>query len=152
VRTRVLAALVVTGCCAAAAGAAPGTKTPLPAFRSPSGNIACLRVPGADGGPATLRCEIRRAGYAAALQRRCLTRAGLDWHGWELGAATNGVVTCSGGILYGPDTQRPVWRTLPYGAVWRRAPFTCRSARAGVTCTNAGGHGLFVSRESWRTW
>jgi acetylornithine deacetylase/succinyl-diaminopimelate desuccinylase-like protein len=54
------------------------------------------------------------------------------------------------GILYDPGTQRPVYTTLPYGKVWRRGPFTCASRLAGVTCTNTRGHGLFLSRQSWR--
>jgi hypothetical protein len=135
----------------AAAGSAAGPK-PIPGIRSPSGNIRCLFVPPARGasGP-NLHCTIGRANYSAALQHRCASGpAGLDWHGFELPATRKGAVTCSGGILYDPSTQRPVYTTLPYGKTWRHGPFTCTSRLAGVTCTNMRGHGLFVSRQSWR--
>ena len=32
------------------------------------------------------------------------------------------------------------------------AGFTCASRVTGVTCNTRGGHGLFISRESWRAW
>jgi hypothetical protein len=41
-------------------------------------------------------------------------------------------------------------RELPDGARWRRGGFRCRSRPAGLTCTNNGGHGFFLSRDSWR--
>ncbi|MDX6504869.1 MAG: hypothetical protein QOE29_1994, partial [Gaiellaceae bacterium] len=58
----------------------------------------------------------------------------------------------SGGILYDPGTQRPVYTTLPYGKTSRHGPFTCVSRFTGVTCTSDRGHGLFISRQSWRAW
>ena len=121
----------------------------LPGFRSPSGNIRCYVGPGT-----TLRCSIAQASYARRLQERCLrpNGSGVDWHGFELGSSGKGAVTCSGGILYNPATQRPSYRLLPYGATWRHAGFTCTSRITGVTCRNAAGHGLFVSRGSWRAW
>lgn len=141
------AALLLVLCAATAAPAA--AKTILPGFRSPSGNIRCVLAPGT-----VLRCRIARADYSAALQARCLRPggAGVDWHGFELPAARKGAVTCSGGILYDPGTQRPVYPTLPYGTTWRRGPFACSSRVTGVTCRSRAGHGVFVSRESWRAW
>ncbi len=133
-----------------AATAAPAAaKTVLSGFHSPSGNIRCLLGPGR-----VLRCDIGRADYAAALQARCIRPdgAGVDWHGFELPAARRAAVTCSGGILYDPATQRPGYASLPYGKTWRRGPFACASRLTGVTCRNAAGHGLFVSRQSWRAW
>jgi hypothetical protein len=76
--------------------------------------------------------------------------AGLDWHGFELTATRKGGVTCSGGILYDPSTQRPTYSTLAYGKTWRHGPYTCVSRRTGITCKSTRGHGLFISRESWR--
>ena len=78
--------------------------------------------------------------------------SGVDWHGFELGAASRGAVTCSGGILYDPATQRPSYVTVAYGLSWRHGAFTCRSRRTGVTCESRRGHGLFLSRQSWRVW
>jgi hypothetical protein len=80
------------------------------------------------------------------LQRRCL--AG-DWHGFGLDAKTKPTIFCTGN----PDFSiRPVYRTLPYGESWTRGPFTCTSRITGVTCRNQGAHGVFISRQSYRTW
>jgi hypothetical protein len=122
------------------AGAA---KTPLPSFRSPSGNIRCF-----DAG--VLHCAIAQANYATTLQQRCITGAGVDWHGFELSASGVGTISCSGGILYNPDTQAPRYPKLPYGRTWRDGGFICGSAVTGVTCHNRAGAGLFISRQSWR--
>jgi hypothetical protein len=124
--------------------------TPLPGFHSPSGNIKCLYVPGAP----MLLCEIGQANYAKRLQEQCMmpSGAGVDWHGFTLGPTKRGQVNCSGGILYNPTTQRPSYVNLPYGTRWRHGVFACASRVTGVTCRNARGHGLFISRESWRAW
>ncbi len=129
--------------------------TLLPGFHSPSGNIRCFAVPvGGTTAASTLRCEIKKASYATGLQARCMRPdgSGVDWHGFELGSTGKGAVTCSGGILYNPGTQRPTFVDLPYGRTWRRAGFTCMSRVTGVTCRNAHRHGLFVSRASWHVW
>jgi hypothetical protein len=144
--------LVIVALCAlalASAGAALA-KTVLPGFHSPSGNIKCLFIPN----PSILLCQIARADYAKTLQARCMGPggAGVDWHGFELTASRKGGVTCSGGILYSPGSQRPVYVNLPYGTSWRHGVFTCKSRVTGVTCTNRTGHGLFVSRQTWRVW
>ena len=133
----------------AGAGPAAAARTPIPGIRTPSGNIACLAVPGP---PSALHCTIAVSSFGTQLQERCLRLATVDWHGFELARSTRGRVTCSGGILYSPGTQRPVYRLLAYGATWRRSGFACASARAGLTCRNGSGHGLFLSRESWRAW
>jgi hypothetical protein len=128
--------------------------TLLPGFHSPSGNIRCFAVPIVGTGASMLRCEIRRSSYASALQARCMRPdgSGVDWHGFELTQTGKGAVTCSGGILYDTGTQRPSFVDLPYGRTWRRVGFTCVSRVTGVTCRNGRGHGLFISRESWRAW
>jgi Family of unknown function (DUF6636) len=141
--------LVVAIGCLAAALPATAARAPIPGVRTPSRNIRCLDLPGA---AAVLHCEIRSSSYGGRLQARCLRTATVDWHGFELGRTTRGRVTCSGGILYSSDTQRPVYRRLAYGATWRHGGFTCTSARTGLTCRNGHGHGLFLSRESWRAW
>jgi len=130
-----------------AAVPALAAKTPIPGLVTPSGNIRCFETPRP---PVTLHCEIRSSSYGAPLQQRCITRATVDWHGFELGARTKGAVTCSGGILYSPDTERIVYRTVGYGTTWRSGPISCVSTRSGLTCRNGAGHGLFISRERWR--
>jgi hypothetical protein len=130
-----------------AAGTASAVR--LPGFRSPSGNIRCLALP---GGHAVL-CTLAHADYAARLQARCMAPggAGVDWHGFTLSATGRGMLNCSGGILY-PPSRAPLYVVLPYGRSWRLGVFTCWSRSTGVTCRNRSGHGLFVSRQSWRAW
>jgi len=41
---------------------------------------------------------------------------------------------------------------LAYGKSWRAGTFTCTSQVTGVTCRNRHGHGLFISRRTWRVW
>ena len=120
----------------------------IPGFRSPTGNIKCVFIPGR---PAAMLCTIGRADYAKTLQSRCLgpNGAGVDWHGFILPAATKSQVSCSGGALY---TQRPRYITLAYGKTWRQKMFSCTSHFDGVNCSNPHGHGMFISRQTWRTW
>jgi hypothetical protein len=144
----------ICGLALAASGPAAAAKTPLPAFNSPSGNIKCLLLPAPGTG---VLCSIGRADYAKTLQDRCLNPkgakgAGVDWHGFLLPASGKGEVNCSGGILYNPDKQRPAYVTLAYGKSWHRGGLTCLSRVSGVTCRNGHGHGIFVSRGSWRAW
>jgi len=123
--------------------------TPLPGIVTPSGNIHCFYVPAK---PAHLLCDIHRADFGAREQAGCQARAGLDWHGWEVYATRRAVAVCSGGILYDSNHDTPTYRRLAYGRTWKFAAFTCRSRRSGLTCTSGTGHGLFVSRQSWRAW
>jgi hypothetical protein len=143
---RVLALVFVCFC--VPAGIA-GATTVLPGIRSPSGNIKCLFVPGP---PATLLCSLAHADYASSLQAKCMAGPSVDWHGFQLPATKHGAISCSGGILYNPSTQRPHYVTLAYGGVLRHAMFTCWSRTTGVTCQNRANHGLFISRQTWRTW
>ncbi len=141
---RVLA-LAAALCAVALAPGQAGTAT-LPGFHSPSGNIRCLLLAGR---PANLLCNIGQAAYTKQLQDQCMARASVDWHGFILPAARKATPNCAGGILY---TQRPIYANLPYGKSWSRVGFTCDSRLTGVTCRNARGHGLFLSRASWRAW
>jgi len=125
-------------------------STIMPGFRSPSGNIKCLYVPGRQ---VFLYCAIEKADYAKKLVAYCARpRIGVDWAGFVLGTRGRGSVECSGGTLYEPATQHPSYVRLAYGRTWRHGAFTCTSRSIGVTCRNPAGHGLFVSRESYRTW
>jgi Family of unknown function (DUF6636) len=137
----VLAVAVFAG--AAAAARLPGVETP-------SRNISCFYVPVRPTARANLLCNIKRAVYTRALQRHCISQPiGLDWHGFELPDTKKGSVLCAGGIMYDPrDT--PTLHVLPYGRTWRFRAFTCVSRRTGLTCRNRAGHGLFLSRESYR--
>jgi hypothetical protein len=145
---RPLLVVLIVLCVTSAGPAAAATR--LPGFRSPSGNIGCFFVPGK---PATVVCKIAHADYAKRLEARCAAPPiELDWAGFTLPAGTKGRVSCSGGILYDPNTQRPSYVTLPYGKLWTHKMFDCRSLVSGVNCSNHHGHGLFLSRQTWRTW
>ena len=133
----------------AAPTTASAARTPLPGVVTPSGNIRCFYVPAK---PAHLLCDVHRAAYSTRAQAECMARAGLDWHGWELSARRAGATVCSGGILYNSNRNVPAYRRLAYGRSWRFAAFTCTSRLTGLTCTTPTGHGLFLSRESWRGW
>ena len=137
-------ALAVLALTAASAGA---RRAPLPGVVTPTGNIRCLYVP-----VAHLLCDVAHSAYAAELQRRCQARTGLDWHGFTLPATRPAVANCTGGILWNEGSDVPVYRRLAYGAAWRFGAFTCVSRRTGLTCTSRYGHGLFLSRASWRGW
>jgi hypothetical protein len=123
-------------------------KTPLPGVVTPSGNIHCFYVPGP---PGHLLCDIHQAAYSAHEQSGCMTRSGLDWHGWEVYVNRKSVPVCSGGILYNSNRDVPRFSQLAYGKTWHFAHFTCASRTTGLTCTG-GGHGIFISRQSWRGW
>src|SRR3954453_19822599 len=154
---RLPALVLLAGTFASCVAAAAAAQT-IPGFRSPSGNIACLLIPSAPTGrggrtPAAIRATIAHADYAKSLQARCLgpSGAGVDWHGFLLPAARKGAVSCSGGALYNAATQHPSYVTLAYGKTWRHKMFSCTSAIAGVNCSNPSGHGMFLSRQTWRT-
>jgi hypothetical protein len=123
--------------------------TPLPGIVTPSGNIHCFYVPAKT---AHLLCDIRRASYSAREQKRCMARAGLDWHGWEVYATRGATTVCSGGILYNSNRNTPSYHRLAYGRIWHFGAFTCTSRLTGLTCTTPTGHGIFLSRASWRGW
>ena len=121
----------------------------LPGVVTPSGNIHCFYVPAK---PAHLLCDIRLASYNEREQDGCQARSGLDWHGWEVYATRRTAPVCSGGILYHSNHGKPVYRRLAYGRTWHFAAFTCVSRVTGLTCTTGTGHGIFISRASWRGW
>jgi hypothetical protein len=133
-----------------AAVAAAAVIHPLPAMRTPTGNISCFVTPLPH---ATLHCSLKQADYAHRLQTvNCGPPISVDWAGFELPAGTKGRVSCSGGVLYDPATQKPHYVTVPYGHVWHAGPFDCHSQFDGLGCSNHRGHGFFISRQTWRTW
>jgi hypothetical protein len=144
---RALALLATLAVLAPAALAAP-----LPGVKTPSRNISCFVVPIEPTTRSNLLCDIHRASYLHGLQDTCMARASLDWHGFSLSQTGRANLVCSGGILYDVGRDTPVLRVLAYGRTWRSHGFVCRSRTTGLTCTNARGHGLFLSRESYRLW
>jgi uncharacterized protein DUF6636 len=142
-------ALVAAVLLAAATGAA---AAPRPGVRTPTGNIVCFYVPERPTTHGNLLCNVKVAEYARVAQAKCMARAGLDWHGFELPWRGAGELECAGGILYDVGRDHPVPHTLAYGARWRYRGFTCVSRRTGLACTNGRGHGLILSRQEWRAW
>ena len=132
---------------AVGAGSARAARTPLPGVVTPSGNISCFYVP-----VGHMLCDIKAAGYLADLQNRCQRASGLDWHGFTVAVGRRATFNCSGGILYNEGADVPRYRRLAYGRTWRFGAFTCVSRVTGLTCTSRDGHGLFLSRQSWRAW
>jgi hypothetical protein len=122
--------------------ARPGASTQeLRAFHTPSGNIGCIAD--RDGGRWELRCDIGQHDWASPRQPR---DCDLDYgDAIGLSAAGRAYFVCHGDTVLGQG------RALPYGATWNAGPFACTSRQTGLTCTNAGGHGLFLGRATYRT-
>ena len=130
---------------AVSASTAVGGRTVLPGFRSPTTNIRCFVVH-------ELYCYIARSDYAGSLQNWCMRSQGLDWHGFVLDPRRRGRVFCTSNSPYDLGRKRPSDRILQYGKSFHRGSFTCTSRVTGITCRNGNGHGLVVSRQSWRVW
>jgi hypothetical protein len=144
---RFLVLLLVLALCSGVAAAAR-----LPGVKTPSRNISCLYVSQRPTTHGNLLCNIKQAVYTKALQSRCIAPpTGLDWHGFTLSDTKRGELLCTGGLMY-DARDTPTFVTLAYNTTWRHGGFTCASRLAGLTCTNRFGHGLFLSRASWRTW
>jgi len=122
----------------------------LPGVKSPTRNISCFYVPIKPTQRGNLLCDIKRSSYARAEQRYCQEHAGLDWHGFELPSTDRAHTVCTGGVLYDIGRDTPSLVVLAYGRTWRSHGFACTSRVTGLTCTNGHGHGIFLSRESFR--
>jgi hypothetical protein len=143
--------LVVVALVAAVAGSSAGA-VPLPGVKTPTRNISCFYVPIKPTARGNLLCDIKRSSYSRAQQNGCQARTGLDWHGFELSNRGKAQPVCTGGVLYDIGRDTPTFTVLAYGHTWRSHGFTCTSRSTGLTCTNGHGHGLFLSRESYRLW
>ena len=142
-------ALVVFALVAAVAGSAAHAAR-LPGVKTPTRNISCFYVPIKPTSRGNLLCNIKTSSYSRAQQNRCQAHTGLDWHGFELSSTGKALPVCTGGVLYDIGRDTPTFLVLAYGHTWRSHGFTCASRVAGLTCTNGHGHGLFLSRESYR--
>ena len=126
--------------------------TPLPGVKSPTRNISCFYVPIKPTTRGNLLCAIAKSSYSRAQQDGCQARVGLDWHGFELSDRGKARPVCTGGVLYDIGRDTPTFVVLAYGHTWHSHGFTCRSRVTGLTCTNGHGHGLFLSRLTYRLW
>lgn len=137
---------------ASVVAAAAAQAARLPGVKSPTRNISCFYVPIKPTTNGNLLCNIKTALYSRAQQDGCQARAGLDWHGFELSNRGKARPVCTGGVLYDIGRDTPTFVVLAYGHTWRARGFTCTSRVTGLTCRNGHGHGLFLSRESYRLW
>jgi hypothetical protein len=110
----------------------------LTSFQTPSGNIGCQ----ADS--SVTRCDIKERTWAPPPKP---AGCDFDWgQGIEMSGSDNPTFVCAGDTAL--DTTATV---LTYGQRTRQGSTICDSEQAGLTCTNtATGHGLFMSRDSYR--
>jgi hypothetical protein len=111
-------------------------------FRLPSGNIGCIYNDASLTGRAWLRCDIR-SGLRPVPRKACE----LDWTGLVFPTVGKPKPECAGDTAIDPRA-----RVIPYGGRWARGGYTCLSQRIGLRCTRRNGHGLFLSRTSWRVY
>lgn len=109
----------------------------------PSKNIACAYIADRNYGGPFLRCDLL-SGLHPKPSGRC--REG-DWASVLLKPSAKARPSCVSDTVY--DNRAPF---LAYGRSWVRGPFRCQSAQRGLTCRSNTGHGLFLSRLSWRVW
>jgi hypothetical protein len=133
-------------------GVAAATGARLPGVKTPSRNISCFFVPIKPTTHGSLLCDIKQASYLRAAQDACQARSGLDWHGFTLSSSGKATLVCAGGAMYDIGRDTPAYTVLAYGRTWSYRGFTCTSRVTGLTCRNADGHGLFLSRASYRLW
>lgn len=119
---------------------APTRFVHLTEFRSPSGNIGCMIFSGG------VRCDIARRSWSPP-PRPASCPSQVDFgQGLEVGSGGHGTFVCAGDTARNPSAAR-----LPYGTATSAAGIDCVSRASGITCTNAGGHGFFISIQSYRT-
>ena len=118
-----------------------GSAASMSSFRLPSGNIGCIYSDASVTGHAWLRFDVR-FGLKPAPRRPCE----LDWTGIVFPTGAKPKAECAGDTAI--DSRA---RVIPYGGKWTRGGYTCWSQRVGLRCTR-NGHGLFLSRTSWRVY
>lgn len=123
-------------------GAAPAANEPLvhvSSFQSPSGNIGCMLIAG------TARCDIEHRSWRPPARPAACPDVVDFGQGLEIAATGGARFVCAGDTAREPSSPK-----LAYGSASEFGPFTCRSRREGVTCTRDGGHGFFISIQSYR--
>lgn len=117
----------------------PGTVVHEESFQTPSKNIACAI------GAGRARCDIKdRTWSPGPRPSGCSTETDFG-QGLDVQTTGEGEVVCAGDTTLNPGA--PV---LQYGQDSQTGGFTCFSRQAGMTCRNAGGHGFFLNRDSYR--
>ena len=125
---------------ATSAAVSSASTTRIVGFRTPSKNIACMYERAEFGHKAFLRCDLL-SGLKPQPHKSCE----LDWTGLGMSKRGKAGPICAGDTVY--DKREPI---LKYGHTWKHRGFACHSKRTGLKCSNRGGHGFFLSRQSWR--
>lgn len=135
-----LLALAAAGC-----GGDDSTESEVPtrvvhltSFQTPSGNVGCYLSGGA------ARCDISERDWSAPRPAGCPTESDFG-QGLTVGRSGAGEVVCAGDTTLDPSAPK-----LAYGSASRAGGTTCVSRARGLTCTNSGGHGFFISVQSYR--
>jgi hypothetical protein len=119
-------------------------------IKTPSGNIQCDYGYGGTA-RAYLRCGVE-SGLKPPEPRPaggCGTDSGYEGNRVYLPSSGRAeTAPCAGDA--GPFGNPSAARVIAYGTTWSGGGFRCSSAFAGLTCRNRGGHGFFLSRDSWR--
>ena len=118
-----------------------GVPDELHAFRSPTGNIACLF---AVGDTVEVRCDLRDLNRSFTTPPK---DCDLDW-GDSFAVASGdarGSLVCHGDTVMDPGAE-----VLDYGSRLFFGDVTCLSEKTGMTCQNGQGHGFTVARRVQR--
>jgi hypothetical protein len=113
----------------------------LSSFQSPSGNIGCVLLDG------NARCDIAKRSWKPPPRPPGCSDEVDFGQGLQVNRDDeSGNFVCAGDTTLNPEAPK-----LAYGSTDRFGGLFCESATAGVTCENAGGHGFFISIQSYRT-
>ncbi|HVG47579.1 MAG TPA: DUF6636 domain-containing protein [Rubellimicrobium sp.] len=121
--------------------AGPAAADTLTSFHTPSGNIHCMGIEGADG--TFVDCEILQRNDSSPLRSRPAD-CDLEW-GDRFTVSSTGPASLA---CHGDTVQDPNGAVLPYGQAFRFGPIACSATEQGLTCQNASGHGFFLSRAT----
>ncbi len=124
---------------APAAPAAPDAPSmQLKFFQTPSGNIRCVMYKSGGWG---MRCDIYDHYWTAPPQPSCTEG--------DYGSSVGMKRKKKARFICVSDAIDP-GVVVPYGSSITYGPFMCRSRSKGLRCWNEGGHGWFLSRESYQ--
>lgn len=121
--------------------ATPKTVVHVSAFQTPSGNIACMVLDG------LARCDIERHGWSLPPRPASCPHEVDYGQGLEVGESGAARFVCAGDTVREPKAPK-----LAYGDATQVGAFTCLSEETGLTCHTSGGHGFFLSIQSYRVY
>jgi hypothetical protein len=111
----------------------------LKTFRTPSGNIGCGMFAGG------ARCDIRKRDWSPPARPANCPRVVDFGQGLQVSRHGEASFVCAGDTVLEPGSA-----VLAYGTASRVGGSECISRSDGVTCVNQGGHGFFISIQSYQ--